>query len=80
MSNTYGLIRVSTIGQKENTSLGFQTKRIKDYCKLYDLELKQIITETESGGKDVDDRSGLSKLKKLIENELEQEEKFSIAT
>ena len=25
---TYGLVRVSTIGQKDNTSLSFQTKRI----------------------------------------------------
>ena len=63
---TYGLVRVSSLGQKENTSLSFQSKRIKDYCKLYDMELKDIITETESGGKDVDERSGLLKLKTLI--------------
>ena len=65
---SYGLVRVSTLGQKENTSLSFQSKRIKDYCHLFEMELKDIITETESGGKDVDERSGLMKLKALIEN------------
>ena len=65
--NTYGLVRVSTLGQKENTSLESQSKRINDYCSLYDLSLNEIITETESGGKNVEDRTGLSKLKRLIE-------------
>ena len=68
MNNTFGLIRVSTLSQKENTSLEFQTLRINDYCNAYDLPLKEIISETESGAKDVDDRTGLSKLKKLIKN------------
>ncbi len=67
--STYGLIRVSTLSQKENTSLESQTKRIKDYCNLYELPLKGIISETESGGKDVDDRTGLSHLKSFIEND-----------
>ena len=66
--NTYGLARVSTISQKENTSLEFQSKRIKDYCGMYELPLKEIIIETESGGKDLDDRTGLSKLKSLIKD------------
>ena len=66
--NTYGLVRVSTLGQKENTSLESQSKRINDYCKLYDLPLKNIISETESGGKNVEDRTGLTKLKSLIES------------
>ena len=65
---TYGLVRVSTLSQKDNTSLGFQTKRIKDYCGVYDLKLEGIISETESGGKDLDDRTGLSKLKELIKS------------
>jgi site-specific DNA recombinase len=65
---TYGLVRVSTLSQKDNTSLDFQTKRIKDYCGVYDLELQGIISETESGGKDLNDRTGLSKLKELIKS------------
>jgi site-specific DNA recombinase len=67
MNKTYGLNRVSTLNQKDNTSLENQTKKIKGYCKVYDLELFDIITETESGGKNLNDRSGLSKLKELIE-------------
>jgi len=66
--NIYGLSRVSTIGQSENTSLSFQSKRINDYCNLHNLILKDIIVETESGAKSVDDRSGLSKLKQHIQN------------
>ena len=53
MNNVFGLVRVSSIGQKDNTSLEFQSKRIKDYCKVYDFHLSEIITETESGGKDL---------------------------
>jgi len=65
--NTFGLVRVSSLGQKDNTSLEFQEKRIRDYCSVYELNLSQIISETESGGKDVDERTGLKKLKILIE-------------
>ena len=65
---TYGLVQVSTLGQKENTSLENQSKWIKDYCSVNDLSLKEIITETESGGKNIDERTGLSKLKRLIES------------
>lgn len=65
--NTYGLVRVSTLSQKDNTSLEFQSNRIKDYCRMYNLPLKEIISETESGGKNVDDRTGLNKLKSLME-------------
>jgi len=68
MNNVFGLVRVSSIGQKDNTSLEFQSKRIRDYCKVYDFHLSEIITETESGGKDLLDRTGLMKLKSLIEN------------
>lgn len=63
---SYGLARVSTIGQKENTSLSFQKKRIYDYATLFDLNVVDIIIETESGAKSTDNRSGLSKLKLLV--------------
>tara|TARA_B100001094_G_scaffold92213_1_gene88114 strand:+ start:663 stop:827 length:165 start_codon:yes stop_codon:yes gene_type:complete len=52
---TYGLVRVSTLGQKENTFPENQPKRIGDYCSVYDLSLKEIITEAESGGKNIDE-------------------------
>lgn len=66
VESTYGLARVSTIGQKENTSLDFQSKRIKDYCTLHNLKLNEIIIETESGAKNNEDRTGSSKLNQLI--------------
>ena len=47
MNHTFGLVRVSSIGQKDNTSLEFQSKRIKDYCKVYELELSDIIKEAQ---------------------------------
>ena len=68
MNTTYGLARVSTIGQSQNTSLSFQSKRIKDYCSLDNLQLEEIIIETESGAKSIEERSGLSKLQNLIRN------------
>jgi len=66
MNTTYGLARVSSIGQTENTSLSFQSKRIKDYCSLHNLPLNEIIIEAESGAKSIEERSGLSKLQNLI--------------
>jgi len=66
LNTTYGLSRVSTIQQTENTSLSFQSKRIKDYCRLHNLSLKEIIIEAESGAKSIEERSGLSKLQQLI--------------
>ena len=64
---TFGLVRVSSVGQKDNTSLEFQSKRIRDYCSVYDLSLSEIISETESGGSDLSNRTGLSKIKSFIE-------------
>ena len=65
---TYGLIRVSTLGQKENTSLELQTSRIRQYCTTYDFKLSEIIKEAESGGKDISERTRLSKLKRLVDS------------
>ncbi len=66
--NAYGITRVSTISQKENTSLEFQKKRIKDYSKLYDINLKGIIEETISGRTEFSSREGISKVKEMIES------------
>ena len=63
--NAYGITRVSTISQKENTSLEFQKKRIKDYSKLYDINLKWIIEETISGKTEFSSREGISKVKEM---------------
>ena len=66
--NTYGLVRVSSLSQKDNTSLSFQSNRIKEYCKLFDLSLTGIIQETGSGGVDLENRKGLTELQSLIED------------
>jgi len=46
-----GYIRVSTFNQADNTSFGYQEKRIKEYCKLKSWELVKIYKEIESGEK-----------------------------
>ena len=61
-----GLIRVSSIGQKDNTSLSNQKKMINEYCSIYSIELDEIIEEIYTGT--TSDRDGLNHLKSLIEN------------
>lgn len=66
--NAYGLVRISTLSQKENTSLEFQKRRIQDYSKLHDINLKGIIEETISGSTELELRHGISHLKEMIDN------------
>ena len=40
-----GLCRVSSISQKDNTSLSNQKRMIKDYCKMYGIKLSNVISE-----------------------------------
>ena len=61
-----GLCRVSSISQKDNTSLSNQKKMIKDYCKMYGIKISNVISECFSGT--TSNRSGLNELKKLVEN------------
>ena len=61
-----GLIRVSSISQKENTSLSNQKKMINDYCSIYSIELDDIIEEVYTGT--TSDRDGLNYLRSLVEN------------
>jgi site-specific DNA recombinase len=60
-----GLIRVSSIGQKDNTSLENQKKMINEYCSIYSIELDDIIEEVYTGT--TSDRDCLNYLKSLIE-------------
>ena len=39
--NAYGIVRVSTIGQEENTSIQFQTEKLTQYATLNNLHLKK---------------------------------------
>ena len=61
-----GLIRVSSIGQKDNTSLENQKKMINEYCSIYSIELDEIIEEVYTGT--TSDRDGLNYLRSLVEN------------
>ena len=61
-----GLCRVSSVGQKDNTSLSNQKKMIKDYCSVYSIQLDKIIEEVFTGT--TSDRDGLNDLKCLVEN------------
>ena len=61
-----GLCRISSVNQKDNTSLSNQKKMIKDYCKMYGIEFSKIISECYSGT--TSNRNGLNELKELVEN------------
>ena len=61
-----GLCRISSVSQKDNTSLSNQKKMIRDYCKMYGIELSNIISECYSGT--TSNRNGLKELKELVEN------------
>ena len=61
-----GLCRVSSISQKDNTSLFNQKRMIKDYCMMYGIKLSNAISECFSGT--TSSRSGLNELKNLVEN------------
>ena len=61
-----GLCRVSSISQKDNTSLSNQERMIKDYCMMYGIKLSNAISECFSGT--TSNRSGLNELKNLVEN------------
>lgn len=48
---TVAYCRVSTVGQKDNSSLANQRKAIEQYCKAYSIELDQVFEEQISGAK-----------------------------
>jgi DNA invertase Pin-like site-specific DNA recombinase len=59
MNNAIGYIRVSTEEQaKDGISLDMQEQKIKQYCKLHDLELKICYMDQGKSGKNMK-RSGL---------------------
>ncbi|RMZ48971.1 recombinase family protein, partial [Candidatus Marinimicrobia bacterium PRS2] len=58
MNNTFGLVRVSSVGQSDNTSIQHQKDTIQKYCELYNLGLTEIIEEVYSGT--TEDRDGLN--------------------
>ena len=59
-----GITRVSSIGQKDNTSLSNQKRMITEYCSVYDIQLDDIIEEVYTGT--TSNRDGLNHLKSLV--------------
>jgi len=53
------------MSQKDNSSIPHQKKMIGDYCKVYDIELNEIIEECYSGK--TSDRDGLNYLRDLVD-------------
>ena len=68
MAQTIGYIRVSSVSQKDNSSLANQSQKIKDYCSLNDIPPADILSEIDSGGND--DRQVLGCIKEMIENQV----------
>ena len=64
MKRGFGLIRVSSLTQQDNTSLSFQTEQISNYTKMNDIELVSTISDTCSGG--FETRDGIEEVKSLI--------------
>ena len=64
MAKTIGYIRVSSVSQKDNSSLANQSQKIKDYCSLNDIPLADILSEIDSGGNDA--RAVLKMVENLI--------------
>lgn len=61
---TVAYCRVSTIGQRDNSSLANQRKAIEQYCRAYGIELNQVFEEQVSGAKK--ERIELDKLMNLV--------------
>ena len=64
MSKVYSIVRVSSVGQSDNTSLEHQKDTITKYCDLYDMELQEIVEEVYTGT--TEDRDGLNYVKEKV--------------
>ena len=60
MSKVYSVVRVSSGGQSDNTSILNQKNTIEKYCDLYELDLHEIVEEVYSGT--TSNRDGLNYL------------------
>jgi len=64
MKRAVGIIRVSSLSQKTNTSLDFQKEQIVLYSKMNGLTLVDVISDVCSGG--LPTREGIEKVKKMV--------------
>ena len=61
---TIGYARVSSARQRDNTSLETQKKKIKEYCKLKDLNLLEIVVDNGRSAKTLK-REGFQRIIKM---------------
>ena len=61
----YGICRISSVSQSDNTSLKNQKNKITQYCDLNDIKLVEIIEEIYTGT--TSNRDSLNHIKELVE-------------
>ena len=66
MNKTYSIVRVSSVSQRDNTSLNNQKKVIKNYCEMKGLDLVECIEEVYTGT--TDERDGLNYLMNKVKS------------
>jgi len=64
INKTIGLVRVSSVKQRNNTSIEHQTESIKRYCEYHELQLIDILSEVFTGT--TNNRDSLNHLKQLV--------------
>ncbi len=64
INKTYGLVRISSESQSNNTSIENQKESIKKYCDYYELKLVNIVEEIFTGT--TNNRDSLNTLKQLV--------------
>jgi len=65
MNKGYGICRVSSVSQSDNTSLKNQKNKIKQYCELNDIKVVEIIEEIYTGT--TSNRDSLNHIKELVD-------------
>jgi DNA invertase Pin-like site-specific DNA recombinase len=68
VQNAVGYVRVSSDIQIDNTSIEMQIEKIKDYCKLYNIELKKVFIDEGQSGSNID-RKGYNEMIEYISNQ-----------
>ena len=63
-----GYIRVSSVVQIKGYSLKLQSDKIKEYCKLMDLELVEVYEDKGISGMSIDKRNGYKDMVEYLEN------------
>lgn len=73
MENTIGYIRCSTTLQaSEGVTLEAQTRKIRAYCDLNDLNLTEIVQDAGLSGKSISGRPGIQRVLELISSKKTQ--------